>query len=369
MSGERLLIMRWLRPAFLSVGRAVFALPSCYGASFNCLHAHDPDEILICSDPELSAIDGDLGVAFKSLREQLSATDREKLRLDELQWIRYRNDRCGIGQNVQVNPSALGRYRACLYPLYQARIAQLRSYFPSSPSPAAPAPAPNIQTAPTAAEAKPSPPELKAVSSGTAFAINPNGEFLTNYHVIKGCAAVSLGIAGVGQHGTVIATDERNDLAAVHTRAVGIEPLRFRDGRSIRPGDGVVVLGFPYAGLLTTNPQVTTGSVSALAGIGDDTRFLQLTAPVQPGNSGGPLLDLSSNVVGLVSSRINDIAIAEATGTLPQNINFAIKGTIIREFLDTHGIAYTTAQSTNKLEPSDVAETATKATVKLSCYQ
>jgi S1-C subfamily serine protease len=121
--------------------------------------------------------------------------------------------------------------------------------------------------------------------------------------------------------------------------------------------------------LLATNPQVTTGSVSALAGIGDDTRFLQLTAPVQPGNSGGPLLDLSSNVVGLVSARINDMAIAEATGTLPRNINFAIKSGIIREFFDSHGIVYTTAESTSELDPSDVAETATKATAQLICCE
>jgi len=209
----------------------------------------------------------------------------------------------------------------------------------------------------------------KPVSSGTAFAIDATGDFLTNYHVIKGCLAVRLEIGGIGQEGTVIATDERNDLAVVRSRTKGIEPLRFREGKSIRPGDGVVVLGFAYAGLLATNPQVTTGSVSALAGIGDDIRFLQLTAPVQPGNSGGPLLDLSGNVVGLVSTRINDLVIAEATGTLPQYINFAIKSAIIREFLNSHGIVYTTAESTARLDPSDVAETATKATAKVTCYE
>ena len=178
-----------------------------------------------------------------------------------------------------------------------------------------------------------------------------------------------LGVAGVQQDGTVVFTDERNDLALVRARVTGVEPLRFREGEGIRPADGVVALGFPYAGLLATSPQVTTGAVSALAGIHDDSRVLQLTAPIQPGNSGGPLLDLSGNVVGVVSARINELAIAEATGTLPQNINFAIKSTIIREFLDAHRVDYLTSQSVTKIDPADVGEMATRSTVMLECYK
>jgi S1-C subfamily serine protease/uncharacterized protein len=218
-------------------------------------------------------------------------------------------------------------------------------------------------------EPKPPVPEPKPAAAGTAFAINRTGEFLTNYHVVKGCLVVRLGVAGVQQDGTVVFTDERNDLALVRTRVTGVEPLRFREGKGIRPADGVVALGFPYAGLLATSPQVTTGAVSALAGIHDDSRVLQLTAPIQPGNSGGPLLDLSGNVVGVVSARINELAIAEVTGTLPQNINFAIKSAIIREFLDAHRVDYLTNQSVTKIDPADVGEMATRSTVMLECYK
>jgi S1-C subfamily serine protease len=101
----------------------------------------------------------------------------------------------------------------------------------------------------------------------------------------------------------------------------------------------------------------------------DDTRELQLTAPIQPGNSGGPLLDLSGNVVGIVSSRISDLAVAKATGSLPQNINFAIKSTIIQGFLDAHRVDYTSGQSSAKLDPADVGEMAAKSTVLLECYK
>jgi S1-C subfamily serine protease len=100
-----------------------------------------------------------------------------------------------------------------------------------------------------------------------------------------------------------------------------------------------------------------------------DTRYFQLTAPVQPGNSGGPLLDLSGNVVGIVSARINALAVAEATGTLPENINFAIKSAIIRGFLEANQIDYETAQSTGKLDPADVGEIAAKSVVMLECFK
>src|SRR5947208_495762 len=114
---------------------------------------------------------------------------------------------------------------------------------------------------------------------GTAFAINGSGEFLTNYHVVKSCTtAPRLRIAGEWQDGRAVVSDERNDLAVVRVQSANaVPPLRFRDGSSIRPADPVVVVGFPYAGLLTQSPQITTGVISALAGINDDSRYVQLT--------------------------------------------------------------------------------------------
>jgi S1-C subfamily serine protease/uncharacterized protein len=221
----------------------------------------------------------------------------------------------------------------------------------------------------TAEEPRPPATKLTLAASGTAFAINTSGQFLTNYHVIKGCEAVRLRLPAGAQDGAIIATDERNDLAVVRVAATGIEPMRFREGRGIRPADAVVALGFPYAGLLATSPQVTTGTVSALAGLNDDSRFLQLTAPVQPGNSGGPLVDLSGNVVGIVSARINDLAVAAVTGSLPQNINFAIKSNTVREFLDAHRVDYSVGPSEAKLDPADVGEKAMKSTVMVECYK
>jgi S1-C subfamily serine protease/uncharacterized protein YecT (DUF1311 family) len=211
--------------------------------------------------------------------------------------------------------------------------------------------------------------ESKPASSGTAFAINSEGNFLTNYHVVKGCSALELVASGIHVAASVIANDERNDLAVLRAPKMAVPPVHFREGKGIRPADEVVALGFPYAGLLASSPQVTAGAVSALAGLFDDSRYLQFTAPVQPGNSGGPLLDRSGNLVGIVAARINDIAVAKVTGSLPQNINFAIKTAIVREFLDANQIPYLTAPSDTKLDPADVGEAATKFTVLVKCSQ
>jgi uncharacterized protein len=86
-------------------------------------------------------------------------------------------------------------------------------------------------------------------------------------------------------------------------------------------------------------------------------------------NRGAQAMSNSGNVVGVVSARINELAIAEATGTLPQNINFAIKSAIIREFLDAHQVDYLTSQSATKIDPADVGEMATRSTVMLECYK
>jgi S1-C subfamily serine protease len=80
--------------------------------------------------------------------------------------------------------------------------------------------------------------------------------------------------------------------------------------------------------------------VSALAGLGDDTRFLQISAPVQPGNSGGPLFDASGHLIGIVTGKLDVMRLAPFLGDIPQNVNFALKAEVVRIFLDSKGIAY-----------------------------
>jgi uncharacterized protein (DUF2147 family) len=109
--------------------------------------------------------------------------------------------------------------------------------------------------------------------------------------------------------------------------------------------------------------------VSALAGLGDDSRYLQISAPVQPGNSGGPLLDASGHLVGIVTAKLNAVRIAKFTGDIPQNVNFAVKAEVAKTFLDSKGIAYRKGASDPQLSPADVGDIGRQFTVYVRCKQ
>ena len=209
----------------------------------------------------------------------------------------------------------------------------------------------------------------KAMGSGTGFVVSRLGHVLTNHHVVDGCTTIRARTAGRMHLLTVVGTDENNDLAVLTLPAPVSGVARFRAGHTIRPGDSVVVVGFPLHGLLASEANVTTGSVSALAGIGNDTRYLQITAPVQSGNSGGPLLDAGGHIVGLVVSKLDAIYIAKVTGDIPQNINFAIKGTVAKSFLDSQSVEYETETSSNTLEFADIGSAAKQFTLLLECLR
>jgi S1-C subfamily serine protease len=127
------------------------------------------------------------------------------------------------------------------------------------------------------------------------------------------------------------------------------------------------VIGFPYKGLLSSDPIVTTGIISALSGIGDDRRIIQISAPVQPGNSGGPLLGESGSVVGIVVGKLQAGIIFKETGDIPQNVNFAVSLGTVQSFLTTHGVPYALDDSNATKTFADIAADAMRYTVLLEC--
>jgi hypothetical protein len=141
----------------------------------------------------------------------------------------------------------------------------------------------------------------------------------------------------------------------------------FRAGPAVRPGEGVAIYGFPLVGALSLTGNIVSGNVTSLSGLSDDVRYLQISAPVQPGNSGGPLLDESGLVIGVVTSRINDAVVAQTTGAIPQNVNFAIKGSVASSFLEVHSIPLETAPKGATKTLPDIGEAATKFTVLVTC--
>ncbi|MEX2296415.1 MAG: trypsin-like peptidase domain-containing protein, partial [Dongiaceae bacterium] len=147
-----------------------------------------------------------------------------------------------------------------------------------------------------------------AVGSGTGMLLNARGNVLTNNHVIAECRRVTVRFAGEpAADAALIASDPGNDLAVLRAAApLEARPfVKFRDGRSVRLAEDVIAIGYPLTGLLSSQVKVTTGTVSGLAGLYDDTRYLQISVPVQPGNSGGPLVDLSGNVVGVITGKLD----------------------------------------------------------------
>jgi hypothetical protein len=167
--------------------------------------------------------------------------------------------------------------------------------------------------------------------------------------------------------GRVLAIDREQDLAAVRTDLPVPATLPLRAAPALRLGESVVAFGFPLTGSLSQEGNLTTGNVSALAGLRDDARHLQITAPVQPGNSGGPLLDEGGNVIGVITAKLDAVAIAKRTGDIPQNVNFAVKGQELERFLQDARVIYQTRVTDRQIAVADIAEAVKRAAVRLEC--
>jgi S1-C subfamily serine protease len=208
--------------------------------------------------------------------------------------------------------------------------------------------------------------EQKKASQGTGFFVTSEGHVLTNQHVIDGCSSISVAPeAGQSLPARIAAADKENDLALLK---VDHRPSRFATLRvGARLGEEVAVFGYPLASLLATSGNFTLGNVTALAGLGDDTRFLQISAPVQPGNSGGPLLDRSGNAIGVVSGKLNATKTAEISGDIPQNVNFAVKASAAAMFLEMSQVSFGFGTNNAPLAPADLADKAKELSVFITC--
>jgi S1-C subfamily serine protease len=131
----------------------------------------------------------------------------------------------------------------------------------------------------------------------------------------------------------IIKTDSANDIAILKTEGQFV-PLSIGAANQSRIGDDVFTIGFPAPLIQGFAPKPTKGSINAASGLQDDPRFFQISIPVQPGNSGGPLVDERGNVVGIVTSTLSP-AIALSEGFIPQNVNYAIKARYAIALIDS----------------------------------
>lgn len=198
-------------------------------------------------------------------------------------------------------------------------------------------------------------------TTGSGFRVAP-GAVVTNHHVIDGCGR--LRVNGVAAQ--VRGSDPRSDLALLAVTLPG-SSVRLRAQRAA-VGEPVAVAGYPLRGILS-GLNMTTGTLSSLSGLGGDTRYLQITAPVQPGNSGGPMLDSAGNLMGVVVSKLDAIKLAKITGDIPQNVNFAINTNVLRSFLDANSVDYDSANSDKPLLNTAIAEKAKGFTMMVECWK
>jgi S1-C subfamily serine protease len=339
-----------LRFGASALGFAVLFPFAASAQSFNCRTADRPDEVLICQDSGLSALDERMSGLYFELRNRLRGSERRTLEVAQSAWLASR--------------TACGRDRQCVEVRYQQRINQLGG---GSNAPDQAADEQGKRSGGRRAEPKNDQPDQ---TEGTGFFVD-RSRVLTNFHVVDGCSTVTLSIPGSGSgSGQVVATDPTNDLAIIvvsdaantNIRPVVIPGLRNR----VHVGETAYAFGYPLRGLLSSSGNFTSGSISSLSGLGDDVRNMQISAPVQPGNSGGPLLDVSANVIGVVVGKLNAGQVSQLIEDIPQNVNFAIKASVAISFLEANSVTASPPTSV-VLHPTDVAEKARQFSVQVTC--
>jgi serine protease Do len=204
-------------------------------------------------------------------------------------------------------------------------------------------------------------PEPEKTISGTGFFVAAN-RVVTNNHVVSGCTK-DIQVRYPNREAytaTIIGQDTTNDLALLHTNMGNLSTATFYPRP--RVGDQVATYGFPYSGILSRDGNCTLGHVTSLSGARDDTRFLQMSTPVQPGNSGGALLDMSGSVVGVVVAQLNALPKSN-----PQNVNFALQPSMVINFLEVKDVTPKLDTPKAPRTPSEVCEIAKKFTVQVYC--
>jgi len=176
--------------------------------------------------------------------------------------------------------------------------------------------------------------EKKITGSGTGFIISRNGYVLTCHHVIKDAKSIKI-VVGETQHtAKLIRDDPHNDLALLKIDGT-FQALAFASQRSAKMGQEVFTIGFPNPALQGVSAKFSKGTINSLSGFQDDLRLYQISIPVQPGNSGGALLDNDGNILGVIVAMLDAKTTFKITGSLPQSVNYAIKGIYAQAMLDT----------------------------------
>lgn len=174
------------------------------------------------------------------------------------------------------------------------------------------------------------------ISLGTGWVVK-GGYIVTNHHVIEGHKEIILiRKDGIKLRASVVADDPANDLVLLKPESIESLPLALPLAeKPARVGEHVFTIGYPLLPIMGVEPKVTDGIISSRTGIGNDPRFYQISVPLQSGNSGGPLLNMRGEVVGVVSAKIDAVRVFKWTGEIPENVSYAVKTLYVRALLSS----------------------------------
>ena len=205
-----------------------------------------------------------------------------------------------------------------------------------------------------------------AAASGTGFVVSNSGHIVTNNHVIDGCQEVKVHTDGDVYKAKILRRDTVNDLAVIKANFKPSRVLAI-SGEDVEELMPIVVAGFPFGTWFSSSIKFTRGIVSSLSGIGDNYSRMQIDAALQPGNSGGPIIDENGNVVGVAVAKLGLKVALEEFGAIPEGTNFGIKSTVVRSFLKANGVKLR-KPSNDEISRTELVEQTKGATLFLTCW-
>ena len=195
-------------------------------------------------------------------------------------------------------------------------------------------------------------------SSGTGFFVSRSGHVITNHHVVEECKAVKVSFKGNEVKASVLAVDRHNDLAILKT-ALNPNKVFPVSGKDAALLDDIVIAGFPLGKKISASIKTSKGSVTSLAGVGDNYSRFQTDAALNQGNSGGPIMDQKGNVVGVAVSKWEQEGV--------ESFNFGIKASTLKTFAQSNSLTFLPPNSRD-LSNSELGQLITNATLYLECW-
>ena len=201
--------------------------------------------------------------------------------------------------------------------------------------------------------------KIVAAASGTGFFVSKSGHIISNHHVIEGCDATKLTFKGKEVVADVLAVDKMNDLAILKANLIPnqVYSVATEDAALL---EDIIIAGYPLGKKVSAAIKTSKGSVTALAGYGDNYSEFQTDAALNQGNSGGPIMNQKGNVIGVAVANYG-----KKVGV--ESFNFGIKSSTLKTFASANGLTFLPPNNRD-LSNTDLGKLITDGTVYLECY-